>query len=178
MAQGGDTGGLRGRIRDSYEGGIRVPFIANWPGRIPAGRVVDTPAIAYDVFPTLVRLAGGRLPENRVYDGQDIWPLLAGSGAIDRRKPFVWVYLDNVTAIRDGRWKLHLAHRDKPLAEPELYDLDADPRESESVNGERPDIVARLTRAAQSFQQQIPKVWSLQYPVRDPRKRKSGVRRQ
>jgi arylsulfatase A-like enzyme len=178
MAKDGDTGGLRGRIRDSYEGGVRVPFIANWPGKVPAGRVVDTPAIAYDVFPTLVALAGGKLPQDRIYDGQDIWPLLSGSGGVERRKPFVWVYLDHVTAIRDGRWKLHVASRDRPLPQPELYDLKADPREIAPVNRRYPEVVARLLREVESFQAQTPKVWSLQYPVRDPAKQKSGVRRQ
>jgi arylsulfatase A len=57
-------------------------------------------------------VAGCRLPSDRVYDGQDIWPLLAGKGRFRREKPFVWVYADNVTAIRDGRWKLHVANRD------------------------------------------------------------------
>ena len=62
MAKEGDTGGLRGRIGQSYEGGVRVPFVARYPGKIPAGRVSDVPVIAYDMFPTLVDLAGGRSP--------------------------------------------------------------------------------------------------------------------
>src|SRR5690606_16759574 len=107
------TGGLRGRIRDAYEGGVRVPLIARWPGKVPAGRVVDTPAIAYDIFPTLVRLAGGELPKGRVYDGQDIRALLTGEGEFRREKPFVWVYTDRVSAVRDGRWKLHLSRRNE-----------------------------------------------------------------
>lgn len=177
MHPDGDAGGLRGRIRDTYEGGIRVPLIAYWPGRIPPGRAVDTPAIAYDVFPTLLRLAGARLPADRVYDGQDIWPLLSGQGQFARERPFVWVYDDNVTAIRQGRWKLHVAHRDKPLPKPELYDLQRDPREKNDVAAEQPEAVRRLQAAVEELQAQVPKVWTLKYPVRDPAKRKSGIRR-
>jgi len=177
MHRDGDTGGLRGRIGDSYEGGIRVPFIASWPGKISAGRVVDTPAIAYDIFPTLVRLIGGKLPEDRVYDGQDIWPILSGKSEFKRNKPLVWVFLDNVTSIRDGRWKLHVGHRNKALKSPELYDLAVDPKESRPVNSQYPDVVARLQQVVSDYQTQIPKVWSLQYTVRDPAKRRSGVRR-
>ena len=178
MRDEGDTGGLRGRIRESYEGGVRVPLVANWPGRIPEGRVVETPAIAYDVFPTLVRLAGGTLPSGRVYDGQDIWPLVSGEGDFRREKPFVWVYLNNVTAVRDGRWKLHVAHREKALPKPELYDLERDPGESRPVNEEQPEVLGRLLRYAEEFQAEAPHVWSLQYPVRDPAKQPGGVRRQ
>ncbi len=178
MLRDGDTGGLRGRIRDSYEGGIRVPLIANWPGTLPEGEVVDTPAIAYDFFPTFLKLAGGKLPEDRIYDGQDIWPLLSKKGSFQRRKPLVWVYRDNVTSIRDGKWKLHLAEREEKLKEPELYDLDRDPQESEPVNEQHPDVVERLTEQVKEFETQLPKVWSLQYPVRDQQKRPSGVRRQ
>jgi arylsulfatase A len=178
MGKYGSTGGLRGRIRDSYEGGLRVPFVARWPGKIPAGSVIDTPAIAYDVFPTVVRLAGGKIPKDRTYDGQDIWPILSGQpGKFKRRHPFVWVYLDNVTAIRDGRWKLHVAKRDKPLETPELYDLDKDPRESQSLSKEHPKVLSRLLKTVAEFQSGVPYVWSLKYPVRDPAKLKSGIRR-
>ncbi|MHC4798504.1 MAG: sulfatase-like hydrolase/transferase, partial [Planctomycetota bacterium] len=81
MGKYGDTAGLRGRIRDSHEGGVRVPFVARWPGKIPAGKAVDTPAIAFDIFPTFVQLAGGSMPEDRIYDGQDITPILTGKGS-------------------------------------------------------------------------------------------------
>ncbi len=178
MNRGGNTGGLRGRIRDSYEGGVRVPFIARWPGRIPTEQVIDTPAIAYDMFPTLLKLAGGRLPSDRVYDGQDIWPLLAGKGRFRREKPFVWVYADNVTAIRDGRWKLHVANRDRPLDPPELYDIERDPTETRNLHEQHPEVVARLRTALNEMQKQVPKVWSLRYPVRDAAKRPGGVRRE
>ncbi len=178
MAQGGSAGNLRGRIRDAYEGGIRVPLIARWPGHIPGGRVVHTPAIAYDVFPTLVELAGANLPEDRLYDGQSILPVLKGDGSFERDKPFAWVYRERVSAVFDGRWKLHLAHRDKPLDPPELYDIDEDPRESKSLADNHPDVVERLRGFAESIEDELPQVWSLHYPVRDPAKRDSGVRRE
>jgi uncharacterized sulfatase len=178
MNRGGDTGGLRGRIRDSYEGGVRVPFMASWRGRIPAGQVIDTPAIAYDIFPTVLKLAGSALPADRVYDGQDIWPLLSGAGSFQRQKPFIWVYLDNVTAIRDGRWKMHVAHREETLNPPELYDIEQDPAETRNLHEQHPEVVTRLRAALDEMQKQVPKVWGLRYPVRDTAKQPGGVRRE
>jgi len=178
MSRGGNTGGLRGRIGESYEGGVRVPFVARWPGHIPPGQVVETPAIAYDMFPTLLTWAGGSLPENRVYDGQDIRPLLTGDGEFERSRPFYWVQGDKVTAIRDGRWKLHVAHRGKKLPAVELYDIHSDARESRNLADDNPGIAKRLSAQVADFQQQVPKVWSLRYPVRDPEKLNSGVRRE
>jgi arylsulfatase A-like enzyme len=180
MHRDGSPGVLRGRIGTSLEGGVRVPLVANWPGRIPSGRVVDTPAIAYDIFPTLVRLAGGELADDRTYDGQDIWPLLCGEGEAEfaRQKPFFWVFGDRISALRDGRWKLHLARRDRPLKRPELYDLSSDPGESKNLAEENPKVVGALLEKAAELQADIPKVWSLRYPVRDPAKRPSGVRRE
>ncbi len=179
MVKDGNTGGLRGRIRDCLEGGVRVPFVACWPGKIPAGRVVETPAIAYDIFPTVVKLTGGSVPADRVYDGQDIWSLLTGKeGGFQRAKPFVWVYMENVDAIRDGRWKLHLARRDKPLKKPELYDVVADPKESKNLAEKNADVVARLTKSARAVEEETPMVWGLRYPVRHPLKAKGGVRRE
>ncbi len=178
MLREGDTGKLRGRIREHYEGGLRVPFIARYPDKIPAGRVDATPCTAMDVFPTLVHLAGGHVPADRTYDGTDIWPVLTGTGSIERSAPLVWVYLQRVNAIRDGRWKLHLAHRDELLADPELYDVQTDPQESNPLQRQRPEVVARLREYANRYEKAIPRVWSLQYPVRDDARRPSGVRRE
>ncbi len=178
MSKEGDAGGLRGRIGESYEGGVRVPFVARYPGKIPAGRVSDVPVIAYDMFPTLVHLAGGRVPGDRIYDGQDAWPVLTGRGEFSRAKPLVWVFDDNVTAVLDppGRWKLHLGGGAATFAQPQLYDLDADPAEAHDVAARRPDVVKRLTAAAEEVRKDVPKVWTLKYPVRDPLKARGGVR--
>lgn len=178
MDKGGSAGELRGRIRDAYEGGVRVPFAARWPGVIPAGRVVETPAIMYDIFPTLLGLADADLPSDRVYDVQDIAPLLTGEGTFSRDRPFVWVYLDRVTALRDGNWKLHVAERDRPLETPLLYDLETDPGENNSLTADHPDVVEKLTKFIAEVEKDIPKAWGLYYPVRDPAKRPGGVRRE
>lgn len=177
MAVGGDTGGLRGGIRDSTEGGIRVPFLARWPGWIPPGRVVATPVIAYDLFPTLVHQAGGELAQDRTYDGQDVAPLLTGRGDFRRDRPFVWVYDDNVTAMREGPWKLLLGNADRAFARPQLYQVEDDPVESHDLADAEPEVVRRMARLAEDFQAQVPKVWTLKYPVRDPSKARGGVRR-
>lgn len=178
MSVGGDTGGLRGRIRESYEGGVRVPLVARWPEKIPAGRVVDTPCIALDFFPTFAALAGADLPDERIYDGQNIWPLLSGEGEFKRAAPFYWVQTDKVTATRDGDWKLHVVHRLQSLPEPELYDLSRDVGEQDNVAADHPQVVDRLLGQIEDFQGGIPKAWTLIYPVRDPAKLPSGVRRE
>ncbi|MFP4502962.1 MAG: sulfatase-like hydrolase/transferase [Candidatus Hydrogenedentota bacterium] len=178
MGKYGETAGLRGGIRDAYEGGIRVPLVMRYPGHIPAGGTVDTPAIAYDIFPTFLGRAGGAVPDDRVYDGIDIWPLCTGAGAVERDEPMVWVYFDNVTTVREGDWKLHVGHRNKRLDPPELYNLAEDPQETTPVNDAHPNELARLAKYATAYEKEVPKVWSLQYPVRDPAKRPSGVRRE
>lgn len=178
MSVGGDTGNLRGRIRESYEGGVRVPLVARWPKKIPAGRIIDTPCIALDFFPTFTHLAAAELPDDRVYDGQNIWPVLSGEGTFERNHPFYWVQTDKVTATRDGDWKLHVGHRLSQLLEPELYDLSTDPGEELNVAVEHPEIVNRLRDQIAAFQAGIPKAWTLIYPVRDPAKLPSGVRRE
>lgn len=100
----GSPGGLRGRKGQSYEGGYRVPCIAWWPECIPAGKVVDTPAMNIDFLPALATLAGVTLPDDRIIDGMDILPLMTGEGVVPER-PLFFAHDYDVEAIRLGDWK-------------------------------------------------------------------------
>ncbi len=152
----GSAGALRGRKGSTWEGGQRVPFIARFPGRIPRGKISHGVAGVMDLHPTIAKLCGaeGKNP----FDGIDIWPLLtAARPALDRE---VFLYFDNMDlqCARLGKWKLHIARHNVmvynpappsgrvslPLAQPELYDLVADPAESYDVAAENPQVVADL----------------------------------
>ncbi len=101
----GSPGGLRGRKGQSFEGGFRVPFVAWWPGRIPAGAVSGEPAMGIDLFPTLLGLAGVSLPSDRTIDGIDLWPLLSGrAGGLPERALYFFHEYD-VEGMRVGDWK-------------------------------------------------------------------------
>ncbi|MFN8091093.1 MAG: sulfatase-like hydrolase/transferase [Vicinamibacteria bacterium] len=139
----GSTGGFRGRKADLYEGGLRVPAIVRWPGRVAAGGVSDTPAVFYDVLPTLAALAGVKVPDDRPIDGVDLSPLLRG-GRLARPGPIFWALDDDQGfrfALRDGRWKLVA---DAALSKVRLYDLETDRFEVADRAAARPDEVARL----------------------------------
>jgi uncharacterized sulfatase len=101
----GSAGDLRGRKGQSFEGGFRVPFVARWPGRIPAGSVVEAPAMGIDLFPTLLRLAGVSLPSDRVIDGTDIWPLLADEEDAFPERALYFFHEFDVEGLRVGDWK-------------------------------------------------------------------------
>jgi arylsulfatase A-like enzyme len=164
----GDHAGSSGRLREGkgtvFEGGIRVPFIARWPGRIPAATVCREPAMTIDVLPTLAGLVGARLPDLPI-DGLDIWPLLAGKrGAKSPREAFYLYWDDGLEAIRSGPWKLHFPHDyvkpvpagnggqpgkiARPKIDLSLFNLESDPSESRDVAGRYPEVVARLQRLA------------------------------
>ncbi len=100
----GSPGGLRGRKGQTYEGGFRVPFVAWWPGRVPAGQVVDEPAMGIDLFPTCMALAGLDVPSDRTIDGVDISSLLSGGTALSER-PLFFFHDYDVEAVRSGPWK-------------------------------------------------------------------------
>jgi uncharacterized sulfatase len=104
---GGSTGGLRGMKGSSFEGGYRVPCIARWPGKIPAGHTSARPAVMMDLFTTALSAARIEPPKNLVLDGRDIMPLFTS----DAKSPhdFVFGHLgDQLATVRDERWKLHL----------------------------------------------------------------------
>lgn len=94
----------------TFEGGVRSPFIARWPGRVPQGKVCDEPVMETDLLPTIARLAGARLPEKKI-DGRDILPLLEGkAGAKSPHEALVFYGGSELQAVRSGQWKLHFPH--------------------------------------------------------------------
>lgn len=112
----GQTGGLRGRKRSLFEGGVRTPFIVRWPGHAPAGLKNDTTVFtAVDLLPTLCAAAGVALPESCRPDGENLLEALQGRPA-KRTRPIFWQWLGNATepdwwprlAVREGDWKLLL----------------------------------------------------------------------
>ncbi|MFA6562480.1 MAG: sulfatase [Verrucomicrobiia bacterium] len=145
---------LRGNKGSTWEGGMRVPTLAWWPSRIPAGTSCDAITGMMDVLPTFVRLAGGRLPADRKLDGCDIWPLLSGESKQPARGVFYYFRGFKLEAVRSGPWKLHLgvaapkAKAQAQPSEPQLYNLDTDIGESANVAKENPDMVKKLQSLA------------------------------
>ena len=171
----GSAGALRGGKATTWEGGMRVPLIARWPGQIPSGTVRDGVATMMDLFTTFLTLAGGRIPSDREIDGKDITPLLNGSGQSPHQALYYY-FRSRLFAVREKQWKLHLFKRDispkgKPqspvrLRKPELYDLASDPSETQDLAGQHPELVARLAERAQAFHAGIDPVMKLPRPSR------------
>lgn len=150
----GDTGGLRGRKADLYEGGIRVPAIIRWPGHVEPGTVSDEPVIGYDLLPTLATIVGFDVPTDRPIDGEDFSPIFAG-GEISRRQPLYWEFDDDQGfhfALRDGDWKL-LA--DEGLDRIELYDLGSDRFEVIDRADVEPEVLAALLAKLRAIDQDV-----------------------
>jgi uncharacterized sulfatase len=133
------NGPLRGFKRDLYDGGIRVPTIAWWPGRIQAGSTSDEPLAAYDWFPTACELAG--LPEPKGLDGISYTPTLFGKTQQPHNYLF-WQYEDKL-AIRMQNWKGVVSGKGRQL---ELYDLSVDIGETNNIAKSQPEIVAQLQK--------------------------------
>lgn len=142
----------------TQEGGMRIPCLMRWVGQIPAGSESAELATLMDLYPTFARLAKAELPENRMIDGKDIRPLLTGDPAAESpHQAFYYYHVDQLQAVRSGRWKLHLAIEQappaggsKPRSRPaQLYDVVADPAESINLVKEHPEVVARLEKFAE-----------------------------
>ncbi len=141
----GVTNGLRGRKRSPYEGGVRVPAFAKWPGHIPAGRVVDVPLSTLDYMPTVQNIVGYKMPDSRPVDGDDILPILRG--ITDVRRPIAF-RVGKTASLIDGRYKLVV--RDYSGDDAELFDLKLDREESTSIATDRVDLVQRMTKLLES----------------------------
>lgn len=153
-ADGGSAGPLRGGKGSTWEGGVREPTVAWWPGKIAPGSVCDAVAGTIDLLPTVVALAGGTVPATPVIDGRDISPLLLGKSTKSPREAHYYFHGYNLEAVRQGEWKLAIApgkeSKDKtPQTDdfqktPRLYNLDRDIGEKNNVADNHPEIVTKL----------------------------------
>jgi arylsulfatase A-like enzyme len=152
-----------------YEGGLRVPLIVRWPGRVPTGRLVDSPVINTDWLPTLAEIGGARTP--RDLDGVSIASLLLGRGPAKPR-PFYWHFPHYTNqgsqpagAIRDGDWKLVEHFED---GRTELFNLRNDISEATDLSVREPRRVARLKRQLSAWRQRVDAQTNAPNPNFDP----------
>jgi arylsulfatase A-like enzyme len=164
---------LKGHKFSLFEGGIRSPAIASWPGRIPPAQRVAEHGAAMDVFPTFLRAAGG-LSERYELDGVDVLPMIAD----DAPSPHGDLYweMGRQTAIRRGQWKLVLNGQlvesdrtDRPIEEPQdavfLADLAVDPDERHNLRERHPDLTADLRNAAEAWRARIEARWEREWKL-------------
>jgi arylsulfatase A-like enzyme len=137
------AGPFRGERGDLYEGGLRVPMIVSWPGRIPAGQVSDFSWAAWDFLPTALQIALREPPKN--IDGLSVLPTLLGETQTNRHEFFSWALQgrDLARAARMGDWKIVRAKAGDPW---ELYNLKADPGETRNVADKNPEVIAKFEK--------------------------------
>lgn len=162
---------LRGRKGQTWEGGMRVPFIARWPEKIKSGSTSDEVASLMDILPTFAQLAGAEVPTDRIIDGHDIWPILSKKpGAKSPYAAFYYYKGARLQAVRSGRWKLMLPRRERiprtqdavAGSQPEyvdlplsLFDLDKDIGETTNLAEKYPDIVKKLMAHMEKARQDL-----------------------
>lgn len=155
---------LRSAKTSAYDGGLRVPFIIKAPGRVPAGFSSDLVTATIDILPTIVKIAGAKMPTDRVIDGLDISEIFHGTqNKLDR--PFFFYQHQSLRAVRQGDWKLHLPHTEldktkegkiwqshvsekdrQYITEIMLYNLKENIGETTNVADKHPEVVARLVK--------------------------------
>jgi arylsulfatase A-like enzyme len=166
----GNHAGSAGRLREgkgtAWEGGVRVPFIARWPGKLPAGKTNPEPAMTIDLLPTIARFTGAKLPGHKL-DGKDIGPLLmCQEGAKSPHDAYYFYWGNELHGVRSGPWKLYFPHTYRTLqgsvpgndgkpgpykmatTDLALYNLDDDLSETTNVLERHPDVVRRLQTLA------------------------------
>jgi arylsulfatase A len=170
----GSAGLLRGMKGSIWEGGVRVPAIAWWPGTIAPGRVTPALATLMDLFPTAMEMAGGSMPRDREIDGVSLLPVLRGQREQVREAVYYYA-TPQLGAVRKGPWKLYVAPPAQPGAAPPaqaaaaagsptpgmLYNLDEDPSEQFDAAAAHPDVVADLLREAERHRGMVKPVPSL-----------------
>ncbi|MGC9326514.1 MAG: arylsulfatase [Candidatus Hinthialibacter sp.] len=132
------NGDMKGRKGSAHEGGVRVPLFMRWPGRIPAGKVIQPIAAHIDLLPTLAHLCGAPLHIEKPLDGKNLAPLLKGDGG-DWPDRMIFSHWGNRGAVRTQRWRAHVQGRSW-----ELYDMIADPGQKNEIGQEHPAVLTKL----------------------------------
>jgi arylsulfatase A-like enzyme len=151
LATTSSNGPLRGVKGQAFEGGIRVPFIAQWKARLPQGRTFDQPVIALDVLPTALAAAGIDLAADAKLDGVDLLPHLNASAANAPHEFLYWRFGDRAAARR-GQWKLVRQGRGAAW---QLFDLATDSGEANDLTATRPETAAELRKAFESWEREL-----------------------
>jgi arylsulfatase A-like enzyme len=147
---GSSNAPLRGAKGMVYEGGVRVPFLIAWPGRIAGGRTDDRPVISLDVFATALGVAGLPMPTDRKYDGVNLVPYLTGEKSGPPHERLFWRN-ERLRAVREGRWKLVRGAGPRD----ELYDLAADVSETTDLAAAQPAVASRLAAALDAWNKEL-----------------------
>ena len=172
----GNHGGSKGMLREGkgteFEGGVRVPFVARWPGKISAATTSNEPTMTIDLLPTLVGYAGGVVQTEPKIDGKNISAIIeAKPNAKSPQEAYYFYWGDALHAVTSGKWKLHFPHPylhiieggsdGKPgkgetrKIELSLFDLDADITESKNVADQNPDVVKRLQMLGDKIREEL-----------------------
>ena len=158
---GGNSGPYRGAKGSLFEGGIRVPSIVSWPGKIPQGETRAQMATGCDWHPTFSEYCGAKLQKGRKLDGKSLVEVIADAKAPSPHKTFYW-QLGQQAVVREGNWKLLLSPRDnnrpegrEPSGKLFLANMAEDPGESKNLAKDHPEVVARLTRLKKTFADEI-----------------------
>lgn len=154
-ARGHDNAPLRGMKGQTFEGGIRVPFLVQWPGRIPGGQVVDSPVIALDIVPTALAAAGIPLKNTKSppLDGINLLPFMQTgfSETTELSERMLYWKHGSAWAVRQGPYKLVLGSRDQNEGTPQLFNLTNDPAEKIDIARENQVLADRLNKAYLSW---------------------------
>lgn len=155
---------LRGYKGDVLEGGIRVPYMMQWKGHLPAGKLINDPVISLDIHPTILAAAGGQAPVQKKLDGVNLIPFISGKTKTAPHSRLFWRY-GSKWAVRMGDWKLE----SDGTGAPELYNLSKDITESANIAEKNPDKVKYLQSAYDEWNSElIPPRWKMQRTNKKP----------
>ncbi|MFY0714919.1 sulfatase [Seonamhaeicola sp. NFXS20] len=146
----GSAAPLKGKKGSTFEGGMRMPTVVWWPGKIPAGSVINELLTAMDLLPTFAKLADAKIPSDRIIDGKEVLQVIQGKSKTPHEL-FFYYSKDRLEAVRSGKWKLRIAGKESPA----LFNLENDISESNNVLVSHPEVEKRLRSAAINFENEL-----------------------